>query len=81
MNDPLLSRANPSSNKRKRLLAGSLLPNFIIPTPYSKKNKVLVSFSFLASIILCSTIIGALALILNKHAHFGGTVLVTFALD
>eukprot|EP00026_Physarum_polycephalum_P005745 Phypoly_transcript_05783.p1 GENE.Phypoly_transcript_05783~~Phypoly_transcript_05783.p1 ORF type:complete len:583 (+),score=42.49 Phypoly_transcript_05783:136-1884(+) len=77
MKDPLLLRSPPSS-KRKRILNGSLLPNFVIPTPYSRKNKILVSFSLLACIVLVATICGVLALLLNSHIHFGGMLLYKY---
>jgi len=77
MKDPLLSRS-PPFNKRKRILRGSLLPNFVIPSPYSSKNKILVSFSLLAFIILVGTLCGVMALLLNRSVRFGGMLLYEY---
>lgn len=69
---PLLTKG---PTRRKRILNGSLLPNFIIPSPYSRKNKILFSFSLLAGLIVLATCASVLTLLLLRDTHFGGMFL------
>lgn len=67
------------TTKKKRIINGSLLPNFVIPSPYSRKNKVLLSFSLIAGLIILATVASILSLLLLREAHFGGMFLDSYS--